>query len=77
MLSAAAAFMEYAKKSPIILLDEVFTHLDLEKKSSLLENLVNLQSQIWITATEKEKFFKNKKNFCLHHLTENGLLNAY
>ena len=26
---------------------------------------------------EKEKFFKGKKNFCFHHLTENGLQNAY
>ena len=77
VLSTASAFMEYTKKSPIILLDEVFTHLDVEKKSSLLEKLVDLQSQIWITATEKEKFFKDKKNFCLHYLTENGLQNAY
>ena len=77
VLSTASAFMEYTKKSPIILLDEVFTHLDLEKKSSLLEKLVNLKSQIWITATEKEKFFKDKKNFCFHHLTENGLQNVY
>ena len=77
VLSTASAFIEYTKKSPIILLDEVFTHLDVEKKSSLLEKLVDLQSQIWITATEKEKFFKDKKNFCFHHLTENGLQNVY
>ncbi len=77
VLSTASAFMEYTKKSPIILLDEVFTHLDAEKKSSLLEKLVDLQSQIWITATEKEQFFKNKKNFCYHYLTENGLENVY
>ena len=51
--------------------------VDEEKKSRLLEKLVDLQSQIWITATEKEKFFKDKKNFCVHHLTENGLQNAY
>ena len=69
VLSAASAFMEYTKKSPIILLDEVFTHLDGEKKLSLLEKLIDLQSQIWITATEKEKFFKDKNNFCYHHLT--------
>ena len=73
VLSAAEAFMEYTKKSPIILLDEVFTHLDGKKKSSLLEKLEDLQSQIWITATEKEKFFKDKNNFCYHHLTEIGL----
>ena len=72
VLSAASAFMEYTKKSPIILLDEVFTHLDVEKKSSLLEKLVDLQAQIWITATEKEKFFNDKKNFCYHSLTESG-----
>ena len=73
VLSAASAFMEYTKKSPIILLDEIFTHLDVDKKSSLLEKLVDLRSQIWITATEKEKFFRDKKNFCFHQLTENGL----
>ena len=77
VLSAATAFMQYTKKSPIILLDEVFTHLDLKKKSCLLEKLVDLDSQIWITATENEKFFQNKKNFCYHHLTENGLQNVY
>ena len=73
VLSTASAFMKYAKKSPIILLDEIFTHLDTQKKSILLEKLIDLQAQIWITATEKEKFFKDKKNFCHHHLTENGL----
>ena len=77
VLSAATAFMQYTKKSPIILLDEVFTHLDLKKKSCLLEKLVDLESQIWITATENEKFFQNKKSFCYHHLTENGLQNVY
>ena len=77
VLSAASAFMQYTKKSPIILLDEVFTHLDLKKKSCLLEKLVDLESQIWITATENENFFQNKKNFCYHHLTENGLQNVY
>ena len=73
VLSVASDFMAYTKKSPIILLDEVFTHLDGKKKSSLLEKLVDLQSQIWITATEKEQFFKNKNNFSYHYLTENGL----
>ena len=73
VLSAASAFMAYTKKSPIILLDEVFTHLDGQKKSILLEKLLDLQSQIWITATEKEQFFKNKNNFSYHYLTKNGL----
>jgi len=70
ILAAASAFKKYSKKSPIILLDEVFTHLDYEKKSSLLNKLTELESQIWITATEKEKFFQNNKNFCYHYLTK-------
>ena len=73
VLSTASAFMKYTKKSPIILLDEIFTHLDIQKKSILLEKLIDLKAQIWITATEEEKFFKDKKNFCYHHLTESGL----
>jgi DNA replication and repair protein RecF len=77
VIAAATAFLEYSNKAPIILLDEVFTHLDFKKKSSLLEKLIELDSQIWITATEKEEFFQNKKNFCYHHLTKNGLNNVY
>ena len=72
VVAASTAFIEYSNKSPIILLDEVFTHLDLQKKSSLLEKLDELNSQIWITATENENFFQNKKNFCYHYLTKNG-----
>ena len=77
VIAAATAFMEYSKKSPIILLDEVFfTHLDLSKKSSLLEKLVELNSQIWITATENENFFKIKK-FLLSSFNKNGIKNVY
>ena len=76
IISTAIAFKEYTNKSPIILLDEVFTHLDLEKKESLLEELINLESQVWITATEKERFLKNRKSFCYHYLTQNGLENV-
>jgi DNA replication and repair protein RecF len=76
IISTAIAFKEYTKKSPIILLDEVFTHLDIEKKESLLEELINLESQVWITATEKERFLKNRKSFCYHHLTKSGLENV-
>lgn len=76
VLSSASAYMDYSEKSPVILLDEIFTHLDLKKKSSLLEKLLDLKSQIWITAAEQEKFFKDKKNFYYYHLTENGLQNV-
>ena len=47
-----------------------YSHILIHKKSILLEKLIDLKAQIWITATEKEKFLKTKKNFCHHHLTE-------
>lgn len=76
IIATAISYREYTKKSPIILLDEIFTHLDLEKKNSLLNKLINLKSQIWITATEKESFFQNNSNFCYHYLNNNNSNNS-
>ena len=75
-MAAASAFKEYSRKSPIILLDEIFTHLDLSRKSNLLEKLMEIKSQIWVTATEKESFFQNKENFWYHNLEGNKIKNA-
>ena len=76
VLAAASAFKEYKRKSPIILLDEIFTHLDFSRKVKLLERLIEIKSQIWITATEKESFFQNKENFWYHNLEGNRIKNA-
>lgn len=37
---------------PIVLLDEVFAHLDEDRKKQLLLELENLDAQFWITTTE-------------------------
>ena len=42
-----------------MLLDEIFTHLDSGKRSILFNQLRELGSQIWITTTETDNFFKN------------------
>jgi DNA replication and repair protein RecF len=76
VLATAISFKEYSRKSPIILLDEIFTHLDLSRKSNLLEKLMEIKSQIWVTATEKESFFQNKENFWYHNLEGNKIKNA-
>jgi len=45
--------------APIILLDEVFTHLDEKRREQLSSELKNLDAQVWITSTELdiEKYF--------------------
>ncbi len=50
-----------AKKSfsgvtPILLLDEVYAHLDNEKRGQLYNFISNVNCQTWLTGTEKESF---------------------
>jgi DNA replication and repair protein RecF len=41
---------------PIMLLDEVAAHLDLSRRAALLEALIPLGGQIWMTGTESVTF---------------------
>ena len=56
------------KVSPIMLLDEIFTHLDSVKRSILFNQLRELGSQIWITTTETDNFLKNYDNVHYYEL---------
>ena len=47
--------------APILLLDEVATHLDDAKRDALLDKIRNLQLQAWITSTEEQNFALLKK----------------
>lgn len=42
--------------APILLLDEVATHLDNQKRDALLEKIRDLRLQAWITSTEAQNF---------------------
>lgn len=59
--------------SPILLLDEVTTHLDDQKRDALLHKISALNLQAWITSTEPQNFniLKNKAQFLR---LENGKL---
>ena len=72
IISASKALKETVKSAPILLLDEIFIHLDEIRKNSLLNQIEDLQSQAWITTTEKENFLLNKK-FCYHYLHNKDL----
>ena len=68
ILACARALKESIKISPIMLLDEIFTHLDTSKKSILFEELRKLGSQIWITTTETDSFLKKYDNVLYYEL---------
>ena len=53
--------------APVLLLDEVTTHLDDLKRNALLSKIKNLKLQAWITSTESQIFdvLKNDAQFVL------------
>ncbi|MBP5215611.1 MAG: hypothetical protein J6039_03530 [Alphaproteobacteria bacterium] len=55
--------------APILLLDEVTTHLDNEKRDALLEKISALRLQAWITSTEVANFkvLENRATFLKIH----------
>ena len=59
MLGQIEASKSIAKISPILLLDEVFVHLDNVRKSSLAEYIINSNLQTFITDTQ----LANLENF--------------
>jgi DNA replication and repair protein RecF len=52
MLAQAKGLKKHCNHPPVVLLDELFTHLDLSVQKKLLESLKEFQCQIWSTATE-------------------------
>lgn len=55
--------------APVLLLDEITTHLDDKKRDALLQKIYDLQLQAWITSTEADNFalLKDKAQFFQLH----------
>ena len=51
MLAQVISIIKITSTAPILLLDEVFLHLDSIRKQYLTIFLITIKSQIWITAT--------------------------
>ena len=45
-----------ADKSPLLLLDEVAAHLDMDRRAALIEELINLGTQVFMTGTDANLF---------------------
>ena len=46
------AYLQIAKIAPILLLDEIFVHLDDRRREYLIDFLISTKLQVWITATD-------------------------
>lgn len=62
--------------APVLLLDEVATHLDDKKRDALLEKIKALNLQAWITSTESQNFkiLRDKAQF--FEIKNNNFLNV-
>ena len=65
ILAQAKCQTIYKGFAPVLLLDEVAAHLDDEKRNTLLNKIVDLKLQAWITTTSPDLFaeIKNKSQF--------------
>ncbi len=71
-LSASRAIKKFNCKPPILLLDEVFSHLDDLKKKSLAKEIYQLGMQTWITGTEKEEFMNFNTQCDIYNFDKNN-----
>ena len=71
IFSVAKSYKNYKKLSPILLLDEVFSHLDNDKKESLSKEIENLNSQAFMTGIDKSDFMTFNKDSCIINLDSN------
>ncbi|MFQ3307276.1 MAG: DNA replication and repair protein RecF [Candidatus Midichloriaceae bacterium] len=54
MIGQSYAIYDHSKIAPIMLFDEIFSHLDNSRKEDLVFELKKIPSQIWITSTDME-----------------------
>jgi len=68
IFSVAKSYKNHTHLSPILLLDEVFSHLDNDKKESLSREIENLNSQTFMTGIDKSDFMTFSKDSCIINL---------
>ena len=74
LLCQVYCLVKFFNKKPIVLLDEVCSHLDDNTRSILLHLIEKLKTQVLMTGTDKKLFtFLSKKAKFFH--VKNGIIN--
>ncbi|QGR02140.1 DNA replication/repair protein RecF [Ehrlichia ruminantium] len=60
---------------PIVLLDDIMSHLDVYYQEKLLETIVDVKCQVWITDIDlkQQNFTKYKEHFKFFHVVDNTI----
>ena len=60
---------------PILLLDDIMSHLDIYYQEKLLETIVSIKCQVWITDIDlkQRNFTKYKEHFKFFHVRDNAV----
>ncbi len=74
ILAQARASMLWKGVVPVLLLDEVATHLDSTRKLELFEEICQIGAQVWMTGTDR-KFFEELTGKAQFFDVENGTVN--
>ncbi len=63
ILSSVKARCFYYSKAPILLLDDIMSHLDEQHRKLLIEEILDIKCQTWITDVDKKNFNEYKDIF--------------
>ncbi len=72
ILSQSTLIQEERGKAPILLLDDIVSHLDERRRHNLFDYLSHLNSQYWITGTDENAFIPILNQATHHKLKENA-----
>lgn len=73
-IAQARITMQYSKTNPIILVDDLPAELDIENRRKLLERLLCLETQLFITAIDKKSILNTPDQSLFH--VEHGQINS-
>lgn len=74
LLSTVMASVKARHTSPILLLDDVMSHLDKQHRKAILEEILNIGCQTWISDINDQNFLEYKGSFKFFTVKDNQIL---
>ena len=68
----ASARLSGGRRAPVLLLDDVVSHLDHKARESLLALILDLGLQAWMTGTDRDQFDSIDRKALFFHVTPGG-----